>query len=91
VVELPPIHPPLADPSAGPINPPLVVGARELAALLRVGLRTVRSMDAAGRLPKPIRIGHSVRWSLEEIRDWVAAGAPKRDEWESRRKAGFRN
>jgi predicted DNA-binding transcriptional regulator AlpA len=45
-------------------------------------------MDAAGLLPKPVRIGHSVRWSVEEIKRWIAAGAPCRVEWEARRKAG---
>lgn len=85
-----PLRPPVADPPAAPAGPPLVVGARELAALLRVGLRTVRAMDAGGRLPKPVRIGHSVRWSLEEIKRWLAADAPNRDEWEARRKAGSR-
>ena len=74
-----------ADPPADPIGSPLVVGAKELAGLLRIGLRTLRTMDAAGRLPKPVRIGHSVRWSLEEIRAWLAAGAPNRDEWEARK------
>ena len=68
-----------------PFDPPLVVGARELAALLRVGLRTVRSMDAAGSLPKPVKIGHSVRWSLEDIKCWLAAGCPRRAEWEARK------
>jgi excisionase family DNA binding protein len=75
------------DPPADPAGAPLVVGAKELAVLLRIGLRTVRTMDAAGRLPKPVRIGNSVRWSLEEIRAWLAAGAPDRETWEARRAA----
>jgi prophage regulatory protein len=79
-----PLRSPVADPPAGS---PLVVGAKELATLLRIGLRTVRTMDAAGKLPKPVRIGGSVRWSLEEIKSWLAAGAPDRDEWEARRAA----
>jgi predicted DNA-binding transcriptional regulator AlpA len=39
-------------------------------------------MDAAGRLPAPLRIGGSVRWRAEEIRDWLDAGAPDRETWE---------
>ena len=66
---------------------PLVVGARELADLLRVGLRTVRSMDAAGKLPKPVKIGHSVRWSPEEIKRWLLADCPRRSDWEARKAA----
>jgi excisionase family DNA binding protein len=76
----------IPQPSLSATNP-LVVCARELASLLRVGLRTVRAMDAAGRLPTPVRIGHSVRWPLDEIRQWIDAGCPSRDEWEARRAA----
>lgn len=61
-------------PTAGP----LVLSARDLAALLRLGLRTIRSMDAAGKLPAPVRVGGSVRWRLDEIRAWLDAGAPDR-------------
>lgn len=63
---------------------PLAVGAAQLGKLLGLGLRTVRSMDAAGRLPRPIRLGSSVRWRFAEIEAWVVAGAPNRDEWEAR-------
>jgi predicted DNA-binding transcriptional regulator AlpA len=38
-------------------------------------------MDAAGRLPAPVRIGGSVRWRLDEIRAWLDAGAPDRATW----------
>ncbi len=60
---------------------PLMVDARALGFLLGFGLRTIRSMDAAGKLPRPLRISHSVRWSLSEIRDWIDAGAPDRETW----------
>ncbi len=36
---------------------PLVVDARRLAKLLCASIRTVRTWDAAGKLPEPIRIG----------------------------------
>lgn len=69
---------------------PLAVGAAELGKLLGLGLRTVRSMDSAGRLPRPIRLGGSVRWRLDEIEAWLAAGAPNRDEWEALQGIGTR-
>ena len=69
------------DPDDESASTPLLVGGRELAALLRIGLRTLRSMDAAGKMPRPVRISHSVRWSLAEIRDWIDAGAPDRETW----------
>ena len=67
--------------------PLLTVDAKRLAKMLSCGLRTIRSLDAAGRIPKPLRIGHSVRWSVSEIRDWLNAGAPSRGEWEARKVA----
>jgi prophage regulatory protein len=63
---------------------PFVVDARRLARLLCAGLRTVRCWDTAGKLPAPLRIGGRVVWRVDEIRDWLAAGAPNRDEWEVR-------
>lgn len=64
---------------------PLVVDARRLAGMLCVGLRTVRTWDAGGKLPQPIRIGGRVVWRVDEIRSWLAAGAPCRDEWQIRK------
>ncbi len=70
---------------------PLVADAKRLARLLCVGVRTVRTWDAAGKLPAPIRIGGRVVWILGGnigIRAWLAAGAPPRDEWEKRKSLG---
>jgi prophage regulatory protein len=64
---------------------PLVVDARRLARLLCCGIRTVRTWDAAGKLPSPIRIGGRVVWRVDELRQWLAAGAPHRDEWDIRK------
>lgn len=66
---------------------PLIVDARRLAKLLCAGIRTVRTWDAAGKLPAPIRIGGRVVWRVAEIRDWLAAGAPDRTAWTAIRSA----
>ena len=76
-----------SDPATPTEEPPLVVDARRLAKFLCAGLRTVRSWDAAGKLPAPIHIGGKVVWRVDEIRDWLAAGAPRRAEWQARRAA----
>lgn len=77
--------PPLL-PALGP--QPLTVDAKALAVVLGgIGIRTVRAWDAAGVLPKPIRIGGRVVWLLDAIRAWLAAGAPSRAEWEARKRA----
>lgn len=66
---------------------PLVADAAALAKLLDCGLRTVHTLNTSGKLPVPIRIGGRVVWRVDEIRDWLAAGAPPREEWEARRAA----
>lgn len=65
---------------------PLVADAKRLSRLLGLGVRTIRSMDAAGKLPRPTRLNTRVVWIIREIRDWLDAGAPCRAEWESFRK-----
>lgn len=62
----------------------LLLTAREAAALCSRNLRTWRSWDAAGVIPRPVHIGRSVMWRVDELREWVAAGCPRRQEWESR-------
>jgi predicted DNA-binding transcriptional regulator AlpA len=67
----------------------LAVDARRLGRLLGLSLRTIRTMDAAGKLPRPVRLnGHSVRWTVSEVEKWLAAGAPDRTTWEVLRKDG---
>ena len=70
-----------ADAPTDAADAPLVIDARRLAALLCIGLRTLRTWDAAGKLPSPVRISGCVRWRLDEIRAWLAANAPDRETW----------
>jgi predicted DNA-binding transcriptional regulator AlpA len=82
VADLLPLRPTATDPPARRRRlSPLVVDARRLAKLLCAGVRTVRTWDAAGRLPAPIRIGGRVVWRVGEIRAWLDAGAPDRATW----------
>ena len=70
-------------PTAMP-DPPLAVSAQRLSAMLGLSERTIRSMDVAGKLPRPLRLnGRSVRWSVREIQSWIDAGAPDRGTWEA--------
>jgi prophage regulatory protein len=63
----------------------LAISARELAAMLNVSLRQVWRLNCAGKLPKPIRLGGSVRWNREEVQRWFEAGCPDRKTWEARK------
>ncbi len=60
----------------------LLASAKTLAQIIGLSLRTIRRMDAAGEIPRPIRRGRVVRWRLAEIRSWVEAGCPDRMTWE---------
>lgn len=63
---------------------PLMVSAKQAASICGKSLRTWRSWDSAGKIPRPVRIGRSTLWRLDELRAWVAAGCPQRAEWEAR-------
>ncbi len=64
---------------------PLLVTAKQAAAMCGKSLRTWRTWDAAGWIPQPVRIGRSTLWRLDELREWVEADCPRREEWEARR------
>ena len=65
---------------------PVVLSAKGVAGLLGVSLRHVRRMDSAGRLPKPIRLGHLIRWPVDGIEKWIAMGCPDRRTFEAKRR-----
>jgi predicted DNA-binding transcriptional regulator AlpA len=60
-----------------------LLAAAEVAKILSCSPRHVWALNSSGRLPRPIRLGRVTRWRADEIRDWLAAGAPARDRWES--------
>ena len=63
-------------------NDPLLLTARKVAAMCGKSLRTWRTWDSAGFIPQPVRIGRSTFWRIDELKDWIAAGCPKRSVWE---------
>lgn len=69
-------------------NNPLAYSAQELADRLGASLRHIRRLNSAQMLPRPICLGRSVRWPVQEIKDWMAAGAPDRQRWEAMKRAG---
>lgn len=62
----------------------LVASAAETAKLLGISERHLWSCHASGRLgPRPIALGRAKRWRVDELRSWLAAGAPTRDRWDA--------
>lgn len=70
--------------SSGMPSTSLLISAKQAAAMCGKSLRTWRTWDAAGWIPRPVRIGKSTLWGVDELRAWVAAGCPRRAEWEAR-------
>jgi prophage regulatory protein len=69
---------------AMPVEGALLLRAVQAAALCGRSLRTWWVWDAAGLIPRPVRIGRSSLWRADELRSWVAAGCPRRGDWETR-------
>ncbi len=67
-----------------PDGGPVLISAREAAAMCGRSLRTWRAWDAIGHIPRPMRIGRSVLWRAEELKQWIAAGCPRREAWEAK-------
>ena len=63
---------------------PFLLNAKQAAAMCAKSVRTWRTWDSAGWIPSPVRIGRSTLWRADELREWVAAGCPRRAEWEAR-------
>lgn len=63
-------------------KPPLLLSAKELARLLGIHRSSVFALRNSGRLPKPVRLGRSVRWILAEIQEWISAGTPPLAAWQ---------
>lgn len=70
---------------AGERDAPTLLTASQAAALCGKATRTWRAWDSAGLVPKPVRIGRSILWRDDELRAWIKAGCPGRDEWEARK------
>ncbi|MDI9430653.1 MAG: AlpA family phage regulatory protein [Planctomycetota bacterium] len=62
-----------------------LLNAKALGQVLALSKRQIFRLNSCGRIPAPIRIGGAVRWSNQEIADWLAAGAPDRTVWEARK------
>lgn len=67
-----------------------LLNVRDVAARVRVSVRQVWKLASSGRIPKPVRLGRSVRWRAAELQAWIEAGCPARDQWKQQRAGGGR-
>jgi len=63
----------------------MAISAKQLSQLLGVSLRQVWRLNATGKIPRPVRLGGSVRFNRAEVARWFEAGCPDRQEWEARK------
>jgi len=62
---------------------PLTLSVDELAVLLGVSQRHIHRLNAAEKIPRPIRLGHCLKFLCSDIHAWLKAGAPDRRTWEA--------
>ncbi len=62
--------------------------AQMLAERLSLSKRQVHRLNSAGRIPKPLRVGGSIRWSERTVNRWIEAGTPDRKTFEAMQQAG---
>jgi predicted DNA-binding transcriptional regulator AlpA len=61
--------------------------AKAVGQMLSLSKRQIFRLNSCGRIPRPLRIGGSVRWSEHTISKWLAAGAPDRKAFEAMQRA----
>ena len=74
-------------PSVTSLDQPMLVGIKVVAKILGMSEQSIRRHDKQGRIPASVVIGGSRKWSQKDLRHWIRAGCPARDERESRSKA----
>jgi len=60
-----------------------LLSAKELGKVLSLSKRQVFRLNSCGKIPAPLRIGGSVRWSEQTIRTWMSYGTPDRKTFEA--------
>jgi prophage regulatory protein len=55
---------------------PSLLSAESVARMLQVSVRTLWRLRSSGKLPKPVKVGGSVRWRADDVHQWIEAGCP---------------
>lgn len=62
--------------------PSTALTGEQSAAMFNVSTRHWLALRSAGKTPKSVKLGASVRWLRRELEAWADAGCPPLDEWE---------
>lgn len=61
---------------------PLMVDAKQAAAITSVSVATWHRMVSAGKTPAPVKLSAGcVRWRVADLEDWIEKGCPDRQTW----------
>ena len=55
-----------------------LLSVESVAQLLSVSVRHVWRLADGGKMPRPIKLGASVRWDRKSIETWIEEGCPSR-------------
>jgi predicted DNA-binding transcriptional regulator AlpA len=64
-----------SDVTPRPADPMQLLTAAEVAGLLRIDQRTLRSLRHERAFPRPTRVGRSLRWKRGAVERWIDGGA----------------
>jgi excisionase family DNA binding protein len=62
----------------------LLMTAEEIAKLLQVSVRSIWRLRSAEAIPRPLKIGGSIRWRRDDLLGWISAGCPSMTSRENR-------
>jgi len=65
-----------------------LLNASMLGQMLSLSKRQIFRLNSCGKLPAPVRIGGSVRWSNSTIQSWIDMGCPDRQTFEAMQQTG---
>jgi len=63
--------------NTSPTPEPELLSEKLTAAKLDCSTRHVRRLADAGKMPRPIRLGGSIKWRRSELDAWIADGCPR--------------
>lgn len=64
----------------------LLLKSEDAAEMLGISRTHLYQLSSTGEIgPRPLKLGKCSVWSYLELRAWVAAGCPRREEWERMR------
>ena len=61
---------------SSPHDPPMLLSVNDVSKMLNVSARTVWTLRDSRSIPMPMKIGSLVRWSREDIANWIRTGGP---------------